>query len=137
MVTSGAGRAVTPDGRYFVVRGQLWRCSNPELEEGERMRLLGELMRARRAKGEAMRAGDAEARERARVAVDAAKVALGERGPVWWRDGARDWGRLLATCRSRNARCPTGCTQECGRRRVGQWDPREGHGASLSRAGRA
>ena len=22
---------VTPDGRYFVVRGRLWRCANPAL----------------------------------------------------------------------------------------------------------
>lgn len=21
----------TPDGRYFVVKGQLWRCTNPSL----------------------------------------------------------------------------------------------------------
>lgn len=25
---------VTPDGRYFVVKGQLWRCSNSGLDEG-------------------------------------------------------------------------------------------------------
>jgi hypothetical protein len=27
--------AVTPDSRYFVVRGRLWRMSNPELSESE------------------------------------------------------------------------------------------------------
>lgn len=32
----------------------------------------------------------------ARAEVDAAKVALGERGPVWWRDGAPDLNRRLA-----------------------------------------
>ena len=32
----------------------------------------------------------------ARRQVDAAKVALGERGPPWWTDGARDWNRYLA-----------------------------------------
>ena len=32
----------------------------------------------------------------ARAAVDAAKVALGERGPVWWSDGAADYNRHLA-----------------------------------------
>ena len=32
----------------------------------------------------------------ARSAVDAAKVALGERGPAWWTDGARDFNRCLA-----------------------------------------
>jgi hypothetical protein len=50
---------VTPDGRYFVVRGRLWRLSNPALDPG-------------------------------------IKRALGERGPVWWTDGAPDWNRRLA-----------------------------------------
>jgi hypothetical protein len=27
---------VTPDGRYFVVRGRLWRMANPGLDEAER-----------------------------------------------------------------------------------------------------
>lgn len=27
--------------------------------------------------------------------VNAAKIALGERGPVWWEDGARDFNRHL------------------------------------------
>ncbi len=75
---------VTPDGRYFVVRGRLWRCSNPQLSEEERKRLTTMLMAARRAKGVAMRAGDEPGRELARQQVDAAKIALGERGPVWW-----------------------------------------------------
>ena len=34
--------------------------------------------------------------EIARARVDAAKVALGERGPVWWTDGAPDLNRHLA-----------------------------------------
>ncbi len=38
---------VTPDGRYFVVRGRLWRMSNPALGEVERSRLVRKLMRAR------------------------------------------------------------------------------------------
>jgi hypothetical protein len=42
---------VTPDGRYLVVRGRLWRRSNPGLPEGERARLVSELMAARRDKG--------------------------------------------------------------------------------------
>jgi hypothetical protein len=28
--------------------------------------------------------------------VQEAKVALGERGPAWWTDGAPDWNRHLA-----------------------------------------
>ncbi len=87
---------VTPDGRYFVVRGRLWRCSNPALDPVRREELVRELMQARREKGIAMRAGDVQGRESARRAVDAAKHALGERGPVWWHDGAPDWNRHMA-----------------------------------------
>ncbi len=90
------GTPTTPDGRYVVVRGRLWRCSNPDLEPLERDRLTHELMAARRAKKDAIRAGDHAARELARARVDAAKVALGERGPVWWSDGAPDLTRHLA-----------------------------------------
>ena len=51
---------VTPDGRYFVVRGRLWRCSDPHLKSEERDALTRELMSARREKGRAMREGDAQ-----------------------------------------------------------------------------
>ncbi|MEW6371430.1 MAG: hypothetical protein AB1584_10865 [Pseudomonadota bacterium] len=85
----------TPDGRYFVVNGRLWRLSNPRLDPGVRQRLVEELMRARREVGLAVKAGDKEAERRARAAVDAAKHALGERGPVWWDDGAPDYNRRL------------------------------------------
>lgn len=52
-------------------------------------------MAARRDVGVAMRAGDAVAEKTARARVHAAKVALGERGPVWWSDGAPDYTRKL------------------------------------------
>jgi hypothetical protein len=81
---------VTPDGRYFVVRGRLWRFSNPQLSDEERQRLTAVLMAARRAKGIAMRTGDESSRVQAMQQVDAAKIALGERGPAWWTDGAPD-----------------------------------------------
>ncbi len=87
---------VTPDGRYFVVRGRLWRCTNPALADEIRAALTHELMAARAAKGRAMRAGDACGKETARRRVDAAKVALGERGAPWWTDGAPDHGRRMA-----------------------------------------
>jgi hypothetical protein len=87
---------VTLDGRYFVIRGRLWRCSNPNLDPAEREQLVHDLMQARRAKGAAMRSNNASAREQARAAVDAAKQALGERGPVWWTDDAPDYNRHLA-----------------------------------------
>ncbi len=91
---------ITPDGRYFVVRGRLWRCSDPALTEDARAALTRELMAARRGKGQAMRAGNAPAQEAARQRVDAAKHALGERGPPWWLDGAPDLTRRMArtTC---------------------------------------
>ncbi|WP_428351579.1 hypothetical protein [Lichenifustis flavocetrariae] len=85
---------VTPDGRYFVVRGRLWRCTNPALPDVERAKLTAELMRARRAVGVARRSGDRDAL--AAAAVDDAKIALGERGPVWWDDGAPDLNRHMA-----------------------------------------
>ena len=73
---------VTTDSRYFVVRGRLWRCSNPALPASDRERLTHDfLMSARRAKQTAMRRDDAESREAARAKIDAAKVALGEREP--------------------------------------------------------
>ena len=87
---------ITPDGRYFVVRGRLWRCLNPLLDEARRTELVSELMSARRAKQVALRAGDLAAREAARSRVDSMKLALGERGPVWWDDGAADLNRHLA-----------------------------------------
>jgi hypothetical protein len=87
----------TPDGRYFVVRGRLWRLSNPALTAEERTRLVSELMAARRAVGLARRAGDAAAERHARQAVDCAKTGLGERGPVWWDDGAPDMNRRMVT----------------------------------------
>ena len=83
----------TPDGRYFVVKEQLWRCSNPSLTEEERQRLVNELMDARRAVKSAKVTQDSTQLKQARADVDAAKVALGERGPVWWKDGAPDYNR--------------------------------------------
>ncbi len=84
---------VTPDGRYFVVRGRLWRMSNPALPPDVRAGLVAELMAARRAVRTAR--GDPPALAAVRARVEAAKVALGERGPPWW-DGAPDFNRHLA-----------------------------------------
>ena len=52
-------------------------------------------MNARRAVRDALKAEDREAERAARAQVHAAKVALGERGPVWWEDGAPDYNRHL------------------------------------------
>ena len=85
----------TPDGRYIVVQGRLWRHHRPDLEPVERDRLVRALMDARRAVRIAKRSHDEAALARARHAVNEAKVALGERGPVWWSDGAPDLNRRM------------------------------------------
>jgi hypothetical protein len=84
---------VTPDGRYFVVRGRLWRRANPSLPADRRELLVRELMNARRAVKNALRTEVPAELAQARKAVDEAKIALGERGPVWWTDGAPDLNR--------------------------------------------
>ncbi|MEP7186640.1 MAG: hypothetical protein ABI767_12465 [Rhodanobacter sp.] len=86
---------LTPDKRYLVVRGRLWRAANPSLAPEVRKASVERLMTARRAVRDALQSGDDEALARARNAVDQAKVALGERGPVWWADGAPDFNRHL------------------------------------------
>ena len=85
----------TPDGRYLIVRGRLWRITNPNLDAGYRQQWVNVLMSARRAVLLAMRDGNDIALREARAQVDASKVALGERGPVWWTDGAPDYNRHL------------------------------------------
>ena len=96
---------LTPDGRYIVVRGRLWRAANPALPEAVRSALVQQLMQARRAVKAALAGAEADihtgtgtgtqALRQARAAVQAAKVGLGERGPVWWTDGAPDCNRHL------------------------------------------
>lgn len=73
----------TPDGRYFVFRGWLWRMSNPSLAEHARTMLVSERMAERREVRAAREQVDPQAERTVRAAVDVAKRALGERGPVW------------------------------------------------------
>src|SRR5947209_952568 len=80
-VSEGDVECRTPDGRYLVVRGRLWRATNPHLPEPDKERLVTALMNARR---QLRGKRTAEDRAAARAARDGAKVALGERGPVWW-----------------------------------------------------
>ncbi|MES2193782.1 MAG: hypothetical protein V4517_05165 [Pseudomonadota bacterium] len=86
---------VTPDGRYFVVRGRLWRLSNPALGPERKSALVKDLMAARRAVKQARSSGDQAAERAAHRLVDLAKQALGERGPVWWTDAAPDYNRRM------------------------------------------
>ena len=85
----------TPDGRYFVVRGRLWRLSNPALPAATRDSHVSELMAARRDVASQSCAGNVDALRDARARVDRAKRSLGERGAVWWTDGAPDLNRKL------------------------------------------
>jgi hypothetical protein len=87
---------ITPDGRYIVVGGRLWRTANPHLDPALRQSLVSELMAARRAVKTALAAADEAAVRIARARVQNAKEALGERGPVWWSDGAPDLNRHMA-----------------------------------------
>lgn len=91
----GSTPLTTPDGRYLVVKGRLWRRSNPALGTTQRALLVEALMHARRDVGLALRAGDSVAEREARARVHRAKVGLGERGPPWWTDGAPDFNRHL------------------------------------------
>lgn len=86
MAGSGYTRDVerTPDGRYVVVDGRRWRATDPAIPEDVAAALRQALMSARRAVGAALRAQDPAAERAARDRVQAAKVALGERGTPWW-----------------------------------------------------
>jgi hypothetical protein len=92
---AGLKHPVTPDGRYFVVRGRLWRLANPDLSSAVRSSLVSELMEARRAVRSAKLSGDHAAQAAAHHAIDVAKRKLGERGPVWWADGSPDLNRHM------------------------------------------
>jgi hypothetical protein len=70
--------------------------SDPRLAPTNRDELVKTLMAARRAVGVARRNQDKEAEDEAHGEIDRAKTALGERGPVWWDDGAPDLNRHLA-----------------------------------------
>lgn len=53
-------------------------------------------MNARRAVKQAEQKNDSTALALARQQVNQAKVALGERGPVWWQNGTPDYSRYSA-----------------------------------------
>ena len=72
----------TGDGHFVVISGRRWRATDPALPEDVAAQLRRALMTARRDVGTASRAGRDPAPARARV--QAAKVALGERGVPWW-----------------------------------------------------
>ena len=73
---AGSTPLKTPDGRYIVVRGRLWRTANPHLPPQARQALVDQLMAARRAVRAALKAADAEQLAAARRQVQTAKVGL-------------------------------------------------------------
>jgi hypothetical protein len=74
--------AATDDGHYVVIDGRRWRATDPSIPEERRIELVRILMAWRRAvRNTAGTPGESDAR----AGVQAAKVALGERGqPPWW-----------------------------------------------------
>jgi hypothetical protein len=91
---------VTEDGHFVVVAGRRWRATDPAIPEDVAAVLRKALMSARRDVGAALRAGADPAP--ARVRVQAAKVALGERGTPWWEQSLderrRRWEEGLRAC---------------------------------------
>lgn len=71
----------TEDGRYVVVDGRRWRATDPAIPEARRQELTNALMAWRR---EVRRTKGTDEERWARDGVQAAKVALGERGTPWW-----------------------------------------------------
>ena len=65
----------------------MWRKTDPSLPEDVRKAAVSDLMKARRAVRFAKTEEDTRA---ARARVQDAKERLGERGSVWWDDGAED-----------------------------------------------
>jgi hypothetical protein len=77
-----SGPETTPDGRYVVIKGRRWRATDPAIPEARRDELTRVLMAWRR---EVRRTHGTADVSGARAGVQAAKVALGERGqPPWW-----------------------------------------------------
>lgn len=71
----------TEDGRYIVVDGRRWRATDPLIPEERRQELTTILMAWRR---DVRRTQGTDEERTSRDGVQAAKVALGERGTPWW-----------------------------------------------------
>ncbi|MFI5956315.1 hypothetical protein [Cryptosporangium sp. NPDC051539] len=101
----GEQPATTEDGHFVVIDGRRWRATDPAIPEDVAAELRRALMAARRDVGAALRAGDDPAPARARV--QAAKVALGERGTPWWEQTLDERRRRWERRPDRDARTET------------------------------
>ena len=70
----------TPDGRYFVHKERLWRCTNPSLDDSTKSRLVKELMDARRAVKAAKALDD---QQKLREARDRVRRSQSRVGRTW------------------------------------------------------
>jgi hypothetical protein len=74
--------ATTNDGHHVVINGRKWRATDPLIPAERRSELTRILMAWRR---DVRRTKGTAQEKKARAGVQAAKVALGERGtPPWW-----------------------------------------------------
>lgn len=77
-----AAMDTTDDGHYVVIDGRRWRATDPAIPDERAAELRSALMAWRR---EVRRVRGTDDEAAARRGVQAAKVALGERGsPPWW-----------------------------------------------------
>ena len=72
---------MTEDGHYLLIDGRRWRATDPSIPEDRRAELTRILMSWRR---EVRRTKGSPQERTARAGVQAAKIALGERGTPWW-----------------------------------------------------
>lgn len=78
----------TPDGHHVVIDGRRWRATDPAIPEERRQELTNILMAWRR---DVRRTRGTDQERASRDGVQAAKVALGERGqPPWWEQSDAD-----------------------------------------------
>jgi Protein of unknown function (DUF3253) len=104
----------TPDGRYVVIDGRRWRATDPGIPDTLAAELRKALMAARRDIGAARR--DEQDPTPIRRRVQAAKVALGERGRPWWEPAQEETDhderiaqtiRTMVDVRSPGTTCPS------------------------------
>ncbi|MCW2852353.1 MAG: hypothetical protein JWM84_2017 [Nocardioides sp.] len=75
------GPELTDDGHHVVIDGRRWRATDPLVPDERRAELQRVLMAWRR---DVRRTKGTDAEATSRAGVQAAKVALGERGTPWW-----------------------------------------------------